>query len=238
MGRRNRRSEQRRRSVQESLRGQQSGSMTTCAVKLMAASLGGTEVICTVEGHYRTFVFEFPGSQLTSEEPVAPQLIADCESLRAAVVSNLPAYFREGHSKFQHYGIDVSLRDGVDRVFRGEEERQTPPHRPLFVVIERYENVPATTFDKGECFVVDERRDGEELVEGGREGEKALQAVKTSNGAWPDFTPDMEGVNTVLAALKVEQGVTHHIEERYSCSCFVTDDGQAVYPMRSEMRIA
>ena len=36
-------------------------------------------------------------------------------------------------------------------------------------------------------------------------------------------------VNTVLAAVKVEQNVTHHLDELYSCSCFVSDDGRAVY---------
>ena len=203
----------------------------------MATPMGGTEVICTLEGYLRTFVLEFPGSQLASEEHVAPQLIADGESLRAASRVELPAYFQEGHSKFQHHVIDISLRVGVDRVFREDTERKVPPQRPMFIVIEQYEHIPPTKLDNGECFRIDEWRDGKELVEGGREGKKALLAIRTSNSVWPDFSPDMQGVNTVLAALKVEQDVTQHIEERYSCSCFVSDDGAAVYSFSPTMSV-
>ena len=233
---RGRQAEERRRSVLQSLEQKPSGNITTYGVKDVASGMGGTEVDCTVKFYCRTFIFEFPGSQLTSDGPVAPQLITECENLKAVVVSDLPAYFQDGHSEFPHYAIDISLRHGVERVYRKEAEQRTPPQRPLFVVIEQYETVPVTTFANGECFEIDERRNnGEEIVEGGREDERALLAFKTCNGVWPDFSPDMQGVNTVLVALKVEQDVTHHIEERYSCSCFVSDDGRAVYSVRLSM---
>ena len=45
----------------------------------------------------------------------------------------------------------------------------------------------------------------------------------------------MQSVNTVLVALKVEQNITHYIDERYSCSCFVSEDGRAVYLYRLTM---
>ena len=235
---RGRQAEERRRFVLQSLEQKPSGNITTYGVKDTASRLGGTEVDCTVEFYCRTFIFEFPGSQLTSDEPIAPQLITKCESLKAVVVSDLPAYFQDGHSEFPHYAIDISLRHGVERVYRKEAEQRTPPQRPMFVVIEQYEAVPSTTFANGECFEIDERRNnGEEIVEGGRKGERALLAFRTCNGVWPDFSPDMQGINTVLVALKVEQDVTHNIEERYSCSCFVSDDGQAVYSGRLIMGI-
>ena len=104
------------------------------------------------------FIFEFPGSQLTSVELVAPQLIAECECIKAVVVSDLPACFQDGHSEFPRYVIDISLRHGVERAYRKEMEQQTLPQRPMFVVIEQYETVPATTFANGECFEIDERR--------------------------------------------------------------------------------
>ena len=155
---RGRQAEERRRSVLQSLEQKPGGNITTYGVKDAASRLGGTEVGCTVEFYCRTFIFEFPGSQLTSDEPVAPQLITKCESLKAVVVSDLPAYFQDGHSEFPHYAIDISLRHGVERVYRKEAEQRTPPQRPMFVVIEQYETVPATTFANGECFEIDERR--------------------------------------------------------------------------------
>ena len=41
----------------------------------------------------------------------------------------------------------------------------------------------------------------------------------------------MSVVNVVLAAVKVEQNVTSHIQELYKCSCFVSSERQAVYTL-------
>ena len=72
------RAKRRRLSVQHGLGEELSGGITTHGAKLMARSMGGNEATCTVQGHYLTFVFEFPGSRLTSEEPIAPvQIPAD-----------------------------------------------------------------------------------------------------------------------------------------------------------------
>lgn len=221
---------ERRKSVLQSLKNQRSGGLTTHGAKV-SAPLGAIETVCTVTGYCRTSVFEFPGSYLTSEEPVRHQVISERSGFKATVVSDLPAYFHQGHSKLPHYAIDVSLRDGVHRVYRREVEQRNRSGMPMFLLVEQYEDVPATTFANGECFVIDERVDGREVVEGGREGYKALLAIRTINGAWPDFEPDTQAVNTVLAAVKAEQDVTHHIQERYSCSCFVSDDRRAVYTL-------
>ena len=203
----------------------------------MAAGLGGKETVCTVTGYCRTFVFEFPGSQLTAEEPVGHQVISESGCFRATVVSDLPTYFQQGTSKFPHYSIDVSLRDGVDRVYLKEVGQHTDARKPMFLVIEQFEEVPSTTFARGESFMIDEWVNGNAVVEGGREGEKTLLAFRTTNGAWPDFAPNTQAVNTVLAAVKVGQNVAHHIRDHFSCSCFVSDDGRVVYTIHPTMTI-
>ena len=234
MGKNRSRAKQRRSSILESLEAQPRGGFTTHVAKLMAAPLGGTEEVCTVTGYYRTSVFEFPGCRLTSEGPLLPQVIAEDGGLKAVVVSNLPAYFREGHSRIRHYAIDVSLRAGVERVYNKQTGLQTPPQGRMFVVIEQHARVQPTTFENGECFEIDEHR---AMIEGGREGKRALRAVRTINGAWPDFSPDMQARNAVLAALKIEQNVTHHISECCCYSCFVSDDDRAIYPLHPTMGI-
>ena len=203
----------------------------------MAAPLGGTETVCTITHCCRTTVFQYPGCYLTAESPVPCLVICEDETFKATVVSDLPAYFQQDGSVFPHYVIDVSLRDGVDRVYRKELSQRKAPNPPIFLVTEQYESVPVTRFANGECFLIDEWRDGEALIEGGREGERALLSIRTINGAWPDFSRDQHTVNTILAAVKVEQNVTHHIEELYSCSCFVSDDGRPVYAVHPTMSI-
>ena len=237
MSRRRKKAEDRRGSVFDSLTTKPSGSVTTHGAKLMATPLGGTATVCTVTHYCRTSVFEFPGCHLISQEPVLHQVICESESFKAAVVSDLNDYFKQGHSAFSHFAIDVSLRDGVDRVYSREVRQNKAPKVPMFLVIEQHEKVPSTTFEDGECYLIDECRDGKAMIEGGREGERALLAFRTGNGAWPNFSPAKHAVNTVLVAVKVEQNLTHHIEERYSCSCFVSDDGRAVYAVHPTMSI-
>ena len=236
MSRSRRSAKQRRTSVLESLEAKREGGSTTYAAKLAAEPLGGTATVCTITRYCRTTVFKYPGCHMSTEDPVPQLVIAEDEAFRAAVVSDLPAYFQQ--DVFPHYAIDVSLRDAVDRVYRKVLSQSKSPNPPIFLVTEEYETIPATQFANGECFLIDEWRNGKALIEGGREGKRALLAFKTINGAWPDFSRDSHAVNTVLAAVKVEQNVTHHLDELYSCSCFVSDDGRAVYTAQLTMSVS
>ena len=236
MSRSRRRAQQRRTSVLASLEAKREGGATTHAAKLAAEPLGGIATVCTITHYCRTTVFEYPGCHMSTEAPVPQLMIAEDEAFRAAVVSDLPAYFQQ--DVFPQYAVDVSLRDGVDRVHRKALSQSKSPNPPIFLVTEEYRAIPATKFANGECFLIDEWRDGKALIEGGRQGKRALLAFKTINGAWPDFSRDSHAVNTVLAAVKVEQNVTHHLDELYSCSCFVSDDERAVYTAELTMNVS
>ena len=185
MGRSRRSAKQRRTSVLESLEAKREGGTTTYAAKLAAERSGGTATVCTITHYCRTTVFKYPGCHMSTEDPVPQLVISEDEAFRAAVVSDLPAYFQQ--DVFPHYAIDVSLRDGVDQVYRKVLSQSKSPNPPIFLVTEEYETIPATQFANGECFLIDEWRNGKALIEGGREGKRALLAFKTINGAWPDF---------------------------------------------------
>ena len=91
-------------------------------------------------------MFEYPGCHMSTEAPVPQLVITEDEAFRAAVVSDLPAYFQQ--DVFPHYAIDVSLRDGVDRVYRKVLSQSKSPNPPIFLVTEEYETIPATQFAK------------------------------------------------------------------------------------------
>ena len=201
---------------------------------MMAEPLGGTPTECTIVGYCRTFLFKFPGSYLVSEEPVDHHIVYSHDCSRAAIVSDLPAYFERDPADSFHYSIDVSLRVQVRSTYDSaikETSRKDHPEVPLFIVIEEHVNISSTLLNRGECFAIDECRDGTPVVEGGREGERALLAIRTVNGVWPNFHADMARRNVVLAAVKAEQDITGHIDELYSCSCFVSNDGLSVYTL-------
>ena len=88
------------------------------------------------------------------------------------------AYFEQQPTPSQHYAIDVSLRAGVRRTYEkampNSPDTQTNPTPPLFLVIEQTAAVLPAVLNSGQCFTVDERRDGKEMIEGGREGGRSL----------------------------------------------------------------
>ena len=232
MSRQNRGGKNRRETLLKSLEPSEGGGFTTHSTKAVAKALGGRLAECTITGYCRTFVFKIPGSYLVAEEPVAHQLIYSHGGLKASIVSDLPAYFEQEPAESLHYSINVALRASVRSIYEkaAEQANQQPhPQVPLFVVIEDYTKVPPTVLNSGECYMIDECRDGEAMIQGGREGKRALVAERTIDGSWPDFHADMSVVNEVLAAVKIEQNVTSHIEELYNGSCFVSSEGQAVY---------
>ncbi len=239
MVRRNKGSRNRRESLLRSLENAGSGGFTKYAAKQMVAPLGSRPANCTITGYCRTSIFEYPGSHLV--EAVDHQIVYSHGGFKAAILSDLPAYFERNSTASLHYSIDVSLRSGVHSTYKKTVEqanRQSNPKVPLFLVIEECADVSSTVLDSGECFTVDECRDGEAIIEGGREGKRALTAVKTIDGSWPNFHANIHTVNVVLAAVKVEQNVTNHIEMHYSCSCFVSSEGQVVYTLIPTLKSA
>ncbi len=215
-------------ALRASLQPAKSGGVTTYAAKLMAAPLGGEPTECTITRYCRTFIFRLPGSKLA--EPSDVHYVVYLKGgWRATIVSDVPAYFERESTDSLHYSIDVSLRAEVQRTPETAIGHSGQSACPIFLVVEECRAVPPTVCNSGECFTIDQYRDGKAIVEGGRKGEKALLAVRTIDGSWLDLPTDMHVVSRLLAAVKTEQNVTGHIDEVYSCSCCVSDQRQAVY---------
>lgn len=232
------RSKKRVQDLQSSLTEEHDGGMTTHFVKSLVTPLIGEPVACTITGHCRTFVYKFPSADIASQVPVVHQMIYSDDDLNAAIVSDLPAYFEYAPAPSRHYAINVSLRANVSRIYEDaikQSGKKTDQDAPLFLVIEETAEVPPTELNSGQCYLVDECLDGVPMIEGGRTGERAFLAFHTSDAPWPDFQTNMHAVNKVLAAVKVEQNYTGHIEMLHQSSCFVSGDGQAVYTQNIKM---
>lgn len=199
---------------------------------ILAPAIKGYLTQCTIVGRYRTQVFEFPGPLLQAETDVEPLPIVERERTKATVVSDLRSYFQT-HSPLRHYSICCALRSKIEKAVQRETSNSQKDRRSLFVVIER-ETPCETAMDEGTCFTVDEK-----AIEGGRPGETAIGAFKTSDGAWPEEEDDGdEWVNTVLAAAKVEQGTKAPIRELVNSACFFDEKGHAIYPFESEVSLS
>ena len=235
MSKQNEENEPRRESLRASLQRDKKGGFSTHAAKLMAKPLGGKPAECTLTAHCRTFLFEFPGSKVGSEEPVRHSVIFDKFGMKAAIVFDLPSYFENEPANSLHFSIDVSLRAAVHRVYEESVEQSETATKKLFLVIEEFTEFNPTMMSRDQCFRIDETRDGEAMIEGGRLGERALLAFPAIGCPWPDFQSDMYRVNVVLAAVKAVQNVVGHITQLYECSCFVSSKQEAVYTLNLTM---
>ena len=217
--------------LRASLRPDSSGGFTPYAATMMANPLGGIPTKCTLVGHCRTLLFQFPQSEVSAETPPEPYIIFCGAGIKAAIVSDLRAYFENTKWRSLHFDIDVSLRAAVKTIHEKALNQAEPTYTQLHVVIEEYADFPSVALTDEQCFTIEEFRGSEAIIEGGRPGERALLAFPAMGCPWPDFKPDMYRVNLVLAAVKAAQSAVGHIQMHYQCSCFVSSDSEAVYTL-------
>ena len=153
----------------------------------MVKPLNGKPTTCTITGHCQTFVFRFPG--FLSDRGTNPSIIGSSTctgGLKASVVSDLPAYFEQEPIESPHYSHRTYLCAPASAAptRRPAKRANRPPHPevPLFVVIEEYAEVPPTVLNSGECFTIDECRDGEGHDRGrqGRQEGSALPSERAT----------------------------------------------------------
>ena len=214
-----------------------SSSLTLAGARAMSEGLGGREFPCTISGHYRTRIFEFPGIifRPTGDEP--PQMIYSSRSVQAYVVSNLMGYF-EASPESSHFAIAPSLRHIVAET----EEKIKEQHKdrvPVFVVIEEFNQLAPVEMVKGECVICEEvivqNAERIALLVGGRDNRRFVVAFHTVDGAWPEPPSNQRLVNLILAGIRAGQRTTGPIGKYVDNECFVTDDNRFVAIMRMEM---
>ena len=235
MSKQNGEREPRRESLRASLQRDRKGGFSTHAAKIMVKPLGGKPAECTLTGHCRTFIFEFPCSKVIAEEPVQHKVFFVKDGIKGAIVCDLAAYFEKAPADSLHFSIDVSLRAAIHSTYEKSIEEPGRTANSLFLVIEEFTEFTPTAMSSGQCFTIDEVRDGEATIEGGRKGERALFAFPALGCPWPDLQADMYRVNVILAAVKAVQNATGHVTQLYECSCFMSSKREAVYTLNPTM---
>ena len=200
--------------------------MTLNGARIMMGGLKDSEdITCTVNRHCRTRVFDFPRALPT--EPISSHSIYDSEPVRASLVCDLAGHFRNSAST--HYAISPPLRHEIEQ--KQDELAAQRNRRSAFLVIEELTELTPVICDK-ECVLADEvsYADGERtpLLNGGRDNEKFILAIRTSDGQWPSIPSNEPRVNMILAAIRASQDTHDEIRKHVDQSCLVTDDGRFV----------
>ena len=203
----------------------------------MYTGVGGKELCCTISGHCRTQVFEFPQIDFRPNGEEPQHTIFSSSSIQACIASNLVDYFVNG-TRSTHYAISPSLRYEIGEIEK-KIRTQQKGRIPVFLVVEEFNQLTPVEMNKGECHILDEMvvRDGENVpvLVGGREGERFITAWATVDGAWPELPNNQQSVNMVLAGVRAGQQTSDPIRKYLDQSCLVTDDARFVVMMRPTM---
>ena len=210
----------------DSLQPRAEGGIYDEGARRMGAELNGQPVRVTVTRRCRTVIFRFPGvaRQLTD-----CHMLYSCHRSRVGIASDLLGYFDALPSGDSQYSIDASLRHDVSRVCEAAID-SSGESAPLFLVIEHSTSFPPVTFGDHQAYLVDEHQDGSPIIGGGREGEQSILAIRTAGSPWPDREPLGRIPSLAITAVRAEQNSTRPLEKLCDASCFVSDQGNAVYP--------
>ena len=203
----------------------------------MYAGGGSKELCCTISGHCRTQIFEFPRIDFRPNGDESHQSIYHSPSVQACVTSNLVGYFANA-TRGRHYAISPCLQHAV-----GETDKKIRPQQkgsvPVFLVIEESNQLTPVKMIRGECSISDEVlvRDDEKIpvLVGGRENKKFITAWATVDGAWPTIPSNQQLVNLIMAGVRVAQQTPDPIRKYVDQSCLVTDGGRFVEMIRPTM---
>ena len=206
-------------------------------IRSMYEGAGGKEFRCTISGHCKTQIFQFPRTEFHGNGDEPHHSIYDSSSVQACVVSNLVSYFTNAtHSR--HYALSPCLRNVVgetDVKIRSKQRGRIP----VFLVIEEYNELTPVQMMRGECSICDEvgEVDGEKvpMLIGGREGEQFITAWATVDGAWPELPNNRQLVNMILAGVRVGQETSDPIRKYVDQHCLTTDDDRFVTMLRPTM---
>ncbi len=122
-------------------------NFSLAAVRGMYAAIGGKELDCTISGHCRTQIFDFPGIIFRPNGDESHQSIYNSPSVQAYVTSNLVDYFANA-TRGRHYAISPCLRHEVgetDKKIRAQQKDSIP----VFLVIEEYNDLTPVRMIKG-----------------------------------------------------------------------------------------
>lgn len=209
-------------------------NLTLAGVRHMYEAGGGRAISCTISGHYRTQIFEFPGVRFQGECSDPHQSAYDSPALQATVVADIHDYFKN-KSRSKHYAISPPLRHEIAETDEKLSSQNNGRAR-LYLVVEEQNTLDPVNMVNGECSLVDEiqERDGKRFpnLVGGREGTKFITAWHAVGGSWPTIPDNQDLVDMILAAVRAGQDTSEPIRRYVDNSCLVTDDGRFVATMR------
>ena len=127
--------------------------------------------------------------------------------------------YLQNASKLGQFANDPGLREIVKDVEKRSGDKAT------YLVVEEGGQITGCRMDRGECWL------------GPGEGHDGVVIFKTSGGAWPTFTEQVERDTALLAAMRTKTKAPHPFELHARRVCYITDQEEPAHPVTAEMNI-
>ena len=178
---------------------------------------------CTIDRFCCTKIYEFSGAVLEAKAQTSDFVIYETEYFRATIDEDPKALL--SRSAFSpHYSACCSLRKRVDELTPRVGNISGNGHVNLFVVMEEFREIEATSMHQGECILIDQG-----ILIGGAAGNNEILALRSSDGAWPHESVDTLSENIVLAAIKTEHELTHGMKAIVDVGEYMESSGRIVH---------
>ena len=181
---------------------------------------GGEPFSCHLSEYMRTIVYKIP-RHIVREGHLSPVVVHDTNNFRAAIVTDPLNYVRESDFSDQ-YNLDVSFSGAL------QEKCGIAPNdfdRSIFVVIQLKQDMNSFPAVDGQC------------IKQTHNGTGVLRIADCDDAPAPHPNARMRSIGTLLAAAKVEFGITEGIEKAFDEHCYKTDMGDCIHPVNFEVSV-
>ena len=180
----------------------------------------GEPFACHLSEYMRTIVYRMP-AHIVREGHLSPAIVHEIDDFRASIVTDPFSYLSASDFSDQ-YGLDITFPGAL------QEKCGIDPNdfdRRIYVVIQFRQDMKSFPAVDGQCF----RRESE--------GTEFLLISDCDDAPAPRPDTRIRTIDTVLAAAKVEFGITEGFEKAFDAGCYKTDKGDCVHPYNIEFRV-
>ena len=175
---------------------------------------------CHLSEYMRTIVYKMP-AHVVREGHLSPVFLHETDNFKASIVTDPISYLRQSDFSDQ-YGLDVTFPVAL------QEKCAIDPNdsdRRIFIVIEFKQDMKSFPAVDGQCF----KRESE--------GAEVLLISDCDDAPAPRPNARIRTIDAVLAAAKVEFGITEGFEKMFDAGCYKTENGDCVHPYNIKFRV-
>ena len=173
----------------------------------------GEPFACHLSEFMRTIVYKMP-AHVVREGHLSPIIVHDAGDFRASVVTDPLSHLR-GSDFSDQYNLDTTFPAALQDKC-GSDPNESDGR--IYIVIQFKQDMVSYPAVDGQC------------ISRNKEGAEVLLIADCDDAPAPRPNARIRTIDTVLAAAKVEFGITEGFEKAFDAGCYRTEIGDCVHP--------